>query len=99
MCYSWLKLFYTTGAANAVTGSSRSIINTLVTLFRNVKYSIMDLISKSVMAGGLHVGILLADPENHHIGSRHMKRLLELCAEGKIKPVIDRVFPFENVST
>lgn len=80
-----------------VTGNSKSITNLLYNLWHKMSYGAFELMSTNVMVGGLHVGVLMQDPENYPITARHMEFLIQLYADGKICPVIDSVWPFEKV--
>lgn len=53
--------------------------------------------NKNVMVGGLHVGVLVQDEANFDIVRKQMHRMVKLFSEGKIKPVIDSVYHFEQV--
>ena len=80
-----------------VTGSARSIMNVLYNLYHRISYSFFSLMSDCVAVGGLHVGVLMQDPDNYEVAARHMEFLIQLYADGKISPVIDSVWPFEKV--
>lgn len=92
-----MAAFLSIGMSTLISGSSRSLLNILYQLFMNPKYSVMQLMSPGTMVGGLHVGELVKDPDNMQIIRRHMKYLVKLAEDKKIRPVIDSVWSFEQV--
>ncbi|XP_067935298.1 synaptic vesicle membrane protein VAT-1 homolog [Watersipora subatra] len=74
-------------------GMYRALVNKLF----SPTYDGFGLMDKNVMVGGLHVGKLVKDRANFSIVRRNMESLVELYQEGKIKPVIDSIYPFEEV--
>lgn len=66
--------------------------------FNSGSYSGFGLMERSVLVGGLHVGKMMQDPEYHPVTRRAMTNLLNMYKEEKIKPHIDSVWHFEQVS-
>jgi NADPH:quinone reductase-like Zn-dependent oxidoreductase len=77
-----------------VTGTSRSIWAAAKTWWAINSYNPLSLMPENKMAGGYHLGYL---SEEIDLIRETCLALLELYKEGKIKPVIDSQWSFDEV--
>lgn len=68
------------------------------TFLTSASYSPLGLMENSVSVGGMHVGKLMKNPDYHPLTRSAMKTLIQMYSDGKIKPHIDSVWHFEQVS-
>lgn len=80
------------GAANCVTGQKRSLLALAKTWYQQLSINTLKLMQTNKAVCGFHLSYL----EDRHIEAG-MASLLQLYAEGKIKPRIDSCFHFEEV--
>jgi len=74
-----------------------TVVKVVKSFFTSGSYSGFGLMGRNVMVGGLHVGKLMLDPANHDIVRHCMTHLMQMYSEGKIKPVVDTIWHFEQV--
>ena len=86
---------YSTGAANVSTGQTRSLWQAVKTYMGTKSYNPLFMITSNRGAFGYHMGHLIDNPE---LIREAAVELLELYNQGKIKPTIDSVWSFEDVS-
>jgi len=91
---SLFVLWHFSGAANAVSGPERSYMSLLKTYFGMKSYTPMSLMPQNKAVCGYHLGHL-TDVEAVESA---MKDLLSLYEQGKIKPQIDTVWSYNDVS-
>ena|SRR6218665_500532 len=82
------------GAANIVSGTSRSLWSMVKTYFAVRNYSPLFMLSDNKAACGYHLGHLVDEPS---IVLPVIEELCRLYEDGKIKPIIDSVWTFEDV--
>ena len=82
------------GAANMVTGPTRSLWQIVKTYMATKNYNPLGLMPENKMAAGYHLGHLV---DNIELIRECAIELLKLYTEGKIKPVIDSQWSFEEV--
>jgi len=82
------------GAANAVSGPSKSYWSMLKSYMGIKSYNSLEMISKNKAICGYHMGQLINKPQ---IIRSAMQRLVDLYKQGKIKPHIDTVWAFEDI--
>ena len=83
------------GAANVVTGERRSYWQALKTWWSTKSYNSLRMIIDNKRVCGYHMGFLKSAP---HLVLDATQELIELFKQGKIKPQIDSVWAFEDVS-
>jgi len=83
------------GAANVVSGEHRSYWNMVKTYLRTKNYSPLGMINTNKAVAGYHLGHLIDHPDL--IQSAGLA-LIELFEQGKIRPQIDSVWSFDDVS-
>ena len=83
------------GDQNFVKGKKFSFLTSLKEFFSMPKYRPMDLMSKNRSVMGYHLGRLIGAEHRIH---QAVEKLNELAKDGKIKPVIDMIFPFSEAS-
>ncbi len=83
-CFGW---------ANMVDGNKRSLITVVRQFLQLKKYSPMELMDKNRGVSGTNMGHLWGEAE---LMGHHLERLLQLNAEGKLSPRVDKVFPLEE---
>ena len=88
-------LILTLGGANVVTGPKRSLWTALKTYMSTKSYSPLSLMTSNKCVAGYHLGKLGHHPEL--IKSAALE-LMQLYKDGKIKPKIDSVWAYEDVS-
>ncbi|XP_019739093.1 synaptic vesicle membrane protein VAT-1 homolog [Hippocampus comes] len=81
------------GAANCVTGQKRSLLALAKTWYKQLSINALKLMETNKAVCGFHLSYL----DDRHIDAG-MASLLQLYAEGKIKPRIDSCFHFEEVT-
>ncbi|XP_049614390.1 synaptic vesicle membrane protein VAT-1 homolog isoform X2 [Syngnathus scovelli] len=81
------------GAANCVTGQKRSLMALVKVWYNQLSFNALKLMQTNKAVCGFHLSYL--DDENI---SACMTSLLQLYAEGKLKPIIDSRFHFEEVT-
>ncbi|XP_028675851.1 synaptic vesicle membrane protein VAT-1 homolog [Erpetoichthys calabaricus] len=84
----------TYGAANLLTGQKKNIMALAKTWWNQFSINAIQLMHSNKAVCGYHLGCL--DGEMELIGTV-MKTLLELYKQGKVKPKVDSVWPFEQV--
>ncbi|XP_053555559.1 synaptic vesicle membrane protein VAT-1 homolog [Bombina bombina] len=82
------------GAANLLTGQKKNLMALAKTWWNQFSINAMQLIPSNKAVCGFHLGHL--DDETELI-TGVVTKLLDLYKQGKIKPKIDTVFPFEQV--
>lgn len=83
------------GAANAISGPSKSYWSLLKTYLGMKSYSPITLMQQNRAVCGYHLGHLANQPE---LIASAMNELLSLYGQGKIKPQIDSVWAYSDVS-
>lgn len=86
-------LFITIGAANIVTGQKRNLLAIAKTWYHQLSLTALKLMQSNKTIGGFHLGFLTSDD----LIVSTMLKLVELYAQGKIKPCIDSCHHFEEV--
>lgn len=81
--------------ANLVTGPKRSLVNMARTWWHQFSVTALQLLSANRSVSGYHLGYLQDELE---LVSGVVTRLLALYNQGRIKPHVDSVWPFEKVS-
>jgi NADPH:quinone reductase-like Zn-dependent oxidoreductase len=84
----------TFGVSGAVKKRTRSIITLLKTVFKMPKFKPLSLLNKNRGVFGLNIGHLWNEREALNYVT---DKLLTLYNDGKIKPHIDSVFPFDKI--
>lgn len=79
------------GDQNFVKGKTFSFITTMKEVYSMPKYRPMDLMSKNKSVMGYHLGRLTGAEDKIQ---RAVLALSQLVLEGKLSPVIDKIFPF-----
>ena len=87
--------YFATGAANLTTGETRSYWQMAKTYFTTKTYNPLFMINNNKGAFGYHFGFLGDHPE---LVQEAVGDLFDLYRQGKIKPNIDSVWSFEDVS-
>ena len=87
------KLYYF-GASAAVKGQKRSRFSELRMWWGMPRFDPLRLMSSNKAVFGVHMGLL----EDESIFKGHLDSLSKMLQEGKIDPVIDSVWRFENVA-
>jgi len=87
------KLYYF-GASAAVKGQKRSRFSELRMWWGMPRFDPLRLMSSNKAVFGVHMGLL----EDESIFKGHLDSLSKMLQEGKINPVIDSVWRFENVA-
>lgn len=82
------------GAANAVSGPNRSLWSLAKTYMSTSNYSPLFMLSDNKSACGYHLGHLVDQPD---LLRPVVEELCDLYTQGKIKPIIDSVWAFEDV--
>ena len=82
------------GVSNIVTGEHRSIWNMIKTYFATKNINPLTLICQNRAVCGYHCGFL----NDSQLWTSALDTLLDLYKEGKIKPQIDTVWSFDDVS-
>lgn len=82
------------GAANVVSGPTRSLWNLAKVYFATKNYSPLFMLSDNKAACGYHLGHLVDEPE---LLKPVIEELSEMYRDGKIKPIIDSVWSFEEI--
>ena len=83
------------GAANVVTGEHRSYWQAVKTWWNTKSYNSLRMIIDNKRVCGYHMGLLKKTPE---LIQDATNQLLELYKDGRIRPQIDSVWAFEDVS-
>jgi NADPH:quinone reductase-like Zn-dependent oxidoreductase len=84
------------GANSVVTGTQKLGLWNFLRLWWNTKdVSVKDLIMQNRIVAGLHLGLLMEKQPSTI--QAVMSDLFQLYEEGKIKPHIDSIWPFEKV--
>ncbi|XP_075436275.1 synaptic vesicle membrane protein VAT-1 homolog [Ascaphus truei] len=82
------------GSANLLTGQKKNLMALAKTWWNQFSINAMQLLHSNKAVCGFHLGHL--DEELELVGGV-VSRLLDLYKQGKIKPKVDTVFPFEQV--
>jgi NADPH:quinone reductase-like Zn-dependent oxidoreductase len=82
------------GAANAVSGPNRSLWSIATTYMSVRSYNPLFMLGDNRSACGYHLGHMFADTE---VYTPVVQELIRLFEAGKIKPVVDTVWSFEEV--
>jgi len=83
------------GAANAVTGEHRSYWSLLKTYLGTKNFNSLSIIGKNRAVCGYHLGHLVDHPQ---LIRSALEAITDLYRQGKIKPQIDSVWSFDDVS-
>lgn len=89
-----LSLYVHIGAASLVSGPSKSYWNIFRTFFGMKSYSPLSLITHNRAVCGYHLGEL----NNDKLKRSAVKEILQLYEQGKVKPMIDSVWSYSDVS-
>ena len=87
-------MFACLGAANAVSGPKRSYWSMLKTYMGMKSYSPLSLIQQNRAVCGYHLGYV----EDVELIAAAAKEIISLYEQGKIKPQIDSVWEYADVS-
>ena len=90
-CLSKMGKLVIFGDQNFVKGKSFSLLASLKELFSMPKFRPVDLMNRNKSVMGYHLGRLTG---SEYKIQQAAAALFDLAGDGKIKPVIDRVFPF-----
>ncbi|XP_070565058.1 synaptic vesicle membrane protein VAT-1 homolog [Ptychodera flava] len=82
------------GGANFVIGEHRSLWNLFKNWWNVPTYNGMKMMVDNKAVCGFHLGMLT---DNYELIMEAMNALIEMYNEGKIKPKIDSIFPFEKI--
>ncbi|KAI1230266.1 hypothetical protein IHE44_0010231, partial [Lamprotornis superbus] len=85
----------TYGAANLVTGQKRNLMAMAKTWWNQFSITALQLLSQNKAVCGYHLGYMHEEVEL--VGSV-VAKLVDLYSQGKIKPKIDSVWPFDQVA-
>ena len=94
MMYSCNLVLMFKGAANIVTGTRRSLFSMVKTYVNVRNYSPLFMLSDNKAACGFNLDQLFGEPS---IVLPVIEELCRLYEDGKIKPIIDSVWAFEDV--
>ena len=83
------------GDQNFVKGKSFSLLTSMKELFSMPKFRPMDLMSRNRSVMGYHLGRLAGAEDKIQ---RAATALHDLARDGKIKPLIDKIFPFREAA-
>jgi len=83
------------GAANVSSGEHKSYWNLLKTYFATKSFNSLNIIGTNRAICGYHLGILADQPQLLHPAA---EAIFDLYRQGKIKPQIDSVWSFDEVS-
>lgn len=83
-CFGW---------ANMVDGRKRNLLTVARQFLQLKRYSPMELMDKNRAVSGTNMGHLWGEVE---LVARHLERVLELNAAGKLTAHVDKVFPLEQ---
>jgi len=83
------------GLANTNTGTKRRLLHVARQLLAVPRFSMLKLLDENKAVAGVNVGHLWGELE---LMIQEMRELLELYAQGAIKPHIDQVFPFSQAA-
>lgn len=83
------------GDQNLVKGKSFSFFTSLKELFSMPKFRPIDLMSRNKSVMGYHLGRMAGAEDKVQ---RTVMALNRLAEDGKLKPVIDKIFPFTNAA-
>jgi len=95
MCICECVHYFFVGAANVSTGEHRSYWNMVKTYFATKSFNSLSIINKNRAICGYHLGHLVDDPQ---LAQSALEAVLDLYRQGKIKPQIDSVWSFDEVS-
>ena len=90
-CLAPLGKLIVYGDQNFVKGKSFSLVTTLKEVFSMPKYKPMDLMSENKSIMGYHLGKLAGAEDKIQ---RAIIELFKLVQEGKLTPIIDKIFPY-----
>jgi len=82
------------GAATMVTGPVRNLWQAAKTWWNTTNYNPLSMMSRNKCVAGYHMGHLINNPETIQDA---VAQIFQLYKEGKVKPVIDSVWPLEDV--
>ncbi|XP_013421215.1 synaptic vesicle membrane protein VAT-1 homolog [Lingula anatina] len=83
------------GTANAVQGEGRNLLKVAKTWWQSSSISPTHLMAQNKSVCGFHLGHLFSEKE---LLRETMGQLMQLFKDGKIKPKIDSVWPFEQAA-
>ena len=92
-CLAPLGKLIVYGDQNFVKGKSFSLLTTIKEVFSMPKYKPMDLMSENKSIMGYHLGKLAGAEDKIQ---RAIIELFKLVQDGKLTPIIDKVFPFSE---
>ncbi len=81
------------GWANMISGTRRNVFHIAKEFLGLKRYSPMKLMSENRCVFGVNMGNMWGEAE---LIGRHLDTLMKLYTEGKIRPVVDSVFPLEK---
>jgi len=84
------------GASNFFDGTTRNIINLLKQLWHMPKFAPMDLMDKNRTVSGVNMNRFIKTTEERDVLLGEMIHIMQLYDEGKVKPVVDSIFPFSK---
>lgn len=91
--YLWLAFF--SGVANLITGQKKSFMAMAKTWWNQFSITALQLLNQNKAVCGYNLGYL--DEEVELLGGV-VAELVNLYTQGKIKPKVDSVWPFDQVS-
>lgn len=91
--YLWLAFF--SGVANLLTGQKKNLMAMAKTWWNQFSITALQLLHQNKAVCGYHLGYM--DEEVELLRSV-VAKLVNLYSQGKIKPKIDSVWPFDQVS-
>jgi len=83
------------GFANMAAGEKRNLFHVVKNFFQVPKFSPMSLMDQNRAVAGVNMGHLVGEVE---LLSGEMRELLALYRAGKIKPIVDSVFKFDDAA-
>lgn len=89
----WLAFFL--GVANLLTGQKKNLMAMAKTWWNQFSINALQLLHHNKAVCGYHLGYM--DEEFELVGGV-VAKLVNLYSQGKIKPKIDSVWPFDQVS-
>lgn len=84
----------TFGASSLVTDSRRDLVGTLLKLLITPRFKPMDLMKENRAVAGVNMKTLAEHAPD--VVASHLKTLMGMYAEGKLRPYVDRAFPPEE---
>jgi len=93
-CICLYALFFV-GAANFSSGEHKSYWNLLKNYFATKSFNPLTILNKNRAICGYHLGLLVDHPQ---LITSALEAVMDLYQQGKIKPQIDSVWSFDEVS-